>query len=362
MYETQIEGIHYKDRLKDIDFTKKLRIAVVAGDRSGPFAMDFGFIIPFFHKNTGLEFSCFDALNPLLQKDFDIIHFQRQYSPESLMILRKMRDEGKVTMALVDDNVWELPDTNPAKSTYVGATLERYQQILSEAHSYTTSTPYLKELSGRFNPNGYIFRNLVDPTIAQFRYFDRDNPEEIRIGWTLTPHHAGDAKIAMPALIEICRKYTKVKLVFMGWMPPYIPQNLPINRYEYYEFVPVDAFYACFGSLDFDIGIAPLEDNGFNWGKTARKMQEYSILRIPAVLSPVRPYDEWKDEETCLKPEGNTHTNWVKELSRMVESKELREKLQESAFNQGMENHDINTHIFERAIPYYETYEKAKGE
>jgi len=363
MLETQIEAIHYKNRLEDIDFTKKLKVAIVAGDRSGPFYHDYGVPIPFFQSVTGLEFTCFDALNPLVQKGHDIIQFQRQYSPESCMILRKLREEGVVTMALVDDNVWELPDTNPAKATYQGDILERYQLILSETHSICTSTPYLKQLIKPFNPNVYIWRNLVDPSIAQFRYFDRDNPEEIRIGWTLTIHHAGDAGIAMPALVDICRKYPQVKLIFMGWMPPYIVQNVPKERYEYYDFVPVDAFYACFGSLDFDIGIAPLEDNGFNWGKTARKMQEYAILKIPAIVSPVRPYDEWSDGDTCLKPKDNTHANWVKALSRMIEEKELREKLVENAYIQVMENHDINKYIFERAIPYYETYEKVqKGE
>ncbi len=312
-------------------------------------------------KGTGLKFTVFEELKPKVLEDFDMIAFQRQYAPEALIILRNLREEGKVCVALVDDNVWALPKSNPAYNTYKGATLERFQYILSEAHAVTTSTNYLRELILPFNPNCYVFRNLVDPAIEKFRTIDRDAPDEIRIGWTLTVHHTDDAKYAMPALVEICQKYPQVKLVFMGWLPPYIKDHIDKKRYEYYDFVPVDAFYVCMANLDIDIGIAPLEDNGFNRGKTARKAQEYSILRIPMILSPVAPYEDWKHEETCLKPEGNRHNNWIKELSRMIEQPELRIKLSETAHEQVMKNHNINTFIFERAKTYYDIYDEVKN-
>ena len=98
----------------EVDISKKLQVAVVAGDKSGPFMQDFGIPIPFMEKNTGLRFTSFETLHPKILSDFDIIHFQRQYSPESLIILRNLREEGKVTIALCDDNVWELPKSNPA--------------------------------------------------------------------------------------------------------------------------------------------------------------------------------------------------------------------------------------------------------
>ena len=346
--------------MSEIDLNKELKVGVIAGDRSGPFLHDFGVPIPFMERNTGLRFTSFETLHPKALSNFDIIHFQRQYSPESLMILRSLKEDGMVTVALVDDNVWQLPKSNPASSTYQGATLERFQQIIVEAHAVTTSTPYLKELISKFNPNCYVLRNLVDPTIENFRTTDRDDPNEIRIGWSTTVHHTDDANIAMPALVEICQKYPQVKLVFMGWLPPYIKDKLKRDRYEYYEFVPVDAFYACLGSLDFDIGIAPLEDNAFNKGKSGRKIQEYSILRVPAVVSPSAPYEDWKHNETCLKPEGNKHYNWIKELTRMIENKSLRDRLSEAAHEQVLRDHDICLWVLERASVYYQIYNSVK--
>lgn len=343
------------------DISKKLTVGVIAGDRSGPFFHDFGVPIPFMEKNTGLKFTSFETLTPKVLKDFDIIHFQRQYAPESLMILRNLKENGIITIGHCDDNVWELPRSNPAYSTYQGAVLERFQQIIAEAHAVTTSTLYLKELISKFNTNCYIFRNLVDPTIENFRTTDRDNPNEIRIGWTLTSHHAEDSEYAIPALKDICQRYQQVKLVFMGWLPPLIKDTLKKERYEYYDFVPVDSFYCCMANLDLDIGIAPLKDNEFNKGKTGRKAQEYSILRIPMILSPVSTYDEWKHNETCLKPEGNKHYNWTKELSKLIEQPELRKRLSNNAHEQVLRDHDINKFIAERANTYYEIYNQVKN-
>jgi len=337
-----------------------LKLVVIAGDRSGPFAHDFGFPFRYYQKYGLLDPLAIDHLfvDPLLAAD--IIHFQRQYAPESILVLRRMKKRGKTCIAHVDDNVWELPPHNPAASTYTGRTLERYQLMLKEAHAITTSTPYLRKWCLKFNPNVYIFRNLVESNIEEFKTPGRDNPNEIRIGWTGTPHHHDDILPMEPVFPELV-KDSRVKLVFMGYAPPTVLRTIHRSRWEYYDFVPVDGFYPAFANLDFDIGIAPLVENGFNKGKTGRKAQEYAILKIPMVLAPVSTYREWVHGEVCLKPSANTPEGWYKALRFLIEHKEEQERLVSNAYAYVKRHHDMDTYIKERAEVYYQIHEKVQS-
>jgi glycosyltransferase involved in cell wall biosynthesis len=292
----------------------------------------------------------------------DIIFFQRQYAVESLNTITKMQKMGMPTIAHVDDNVWEIQKNNPAFSTYQGDTMARFQEIMSGAAAVTTSTPYLRELCLKFNPNVHIFRNLVETSfLSPLPREDRDRSDEVRIGWTATPHHHDDYVVISQALKEIAHKYSNVKFVFMGYMPPEAKEMIPAKQLEYYSFVRVEDFYPAFAALDFDIGIAPLTDHPFNWGKTARKAQEYAIFKIPMVLSAVRNYDDWVEEETCLKPHRNRHLGWMQTLSRMIEDVELRKRLATAAYKQVIDNHNIDVFIKERAQVFIDVYERGKN-
>jgi len=327
-----------------------LKVGFVCGDKSGPYYHDIGIPVQYFHKYSLLECKTFEHINLDEMFSQDIVFFQRQYAVESLNTILKMQQLGFPTIAHVDDNVWDIQKNSPAYSTYQGDTLARFQEIMSGAAAVTTSTPYLKQLCQRYNPNVYIFRNLVEiAKIAPLPRKDRDKPDEIRIGWTATPHHRDDYVVVSKALQDIAKKYKHTKFVFMGYLPPEAKETIPAKQLEYYSFVKVEDFYPAFACLDFDIGIAPLTDHPFNWGKTGRKAQEYATLQIPMVLSPIRNYDEWKYEDTCIKPHRNKYMTWVSELSRLIEDKELRDTLADNAFKQVVNNHDIDKHIGERA-------------
>lgn len=321
------------------------------------------FFIPFqyFQKYNLLQPTAIDAISIDAVKTAEIVQFQRQYAPESLITLRYLKENSTPTIAHVDDNVWDIPENNPAKPTYVGPTLDRFLYILHEANAITTSTVYLGKHCEKYNNEIYIFRNLVERSIEDFVAPGRDNPDEVRIGWHTTPHHFDDFPPVKDALLETVHKYRNVKLVFMGWLPDAV-NSIPFTRFEYYGFVNSDNFYPCLANLDFDIGIAPLVENNFNKGKTARKAQEYAILKIPMILANVSTYKEWSNWDTCVKPTYNEPKDWFKALCWMIEHPKERAKLAERAYQQVLRNHSIDTYIWERAAVYYRVYNKVKGE
>ena len=334
----------------------------IAGDNSGPAYHDIFIPTQYFHQYNLLECKVCYTLDEGIATPADVVLFQRQYAPESLMFIRRAKALNRVTIALVDYNVWNIPPKSPANPVYRGLILERFNAILGEAHATVTSTPHLKSIISKYNSNCHIFRNLVDPIITTFLTPGRDNPEEIRIGWTGTPHHIEDIIHAEGFIRKISRLYKQVKWIFMGFAPPTINQLMPKERYELYGFVPVDAFYPAMASLDFDIGIAPLVDNDFNRGKTARKAQEYAVLQIPMVLAPTKTYEDWIHTETCLKPKWNSTDSWTEQLSYLIENPQERNRLAKNAYDYVIENHDIHKYIFGRAQTIYDIYNKVKGE
>jgi glycosyltransferase involved in cell wall biosynthesis len=325
------------------------KMVVLLGDRSGPAYHDV--LIPsiYFMKYELLKVSAIQNINIDDINQADIVFFQRQYAKEALELLRVVKEQGKICIAHIDDNMWEIPVSNPAISAYRGENWLRFCSIMTEAHGCTTSTEYLANKIKLYNPIVEIFRNLVELSIADFKSPGRDVPGEIRIGWTGTPHHHDDIFIAEKALEKVVKKYPNVKLVFMGYKPHTLFDHISEERYEYYEFVPVDAYYHALANLDLDIGIAPLADNGFNKGKTARKAQEYGVLSVVPVLSPLDPYREWVHNDTCFKPERNSPDAWFETLSMLVENKDLREETGKKAYQFVLQNHDIDKYIFERA-------------
>ena len=341
---------------------KKLKVVFVCGDKSGPHYHDIFVPSIFFQKYGLLDCESQFTLDFNQLVHADVCHFQRQYAAESFIIMRQLQEQGKVCIFLCDDNVWELPPSNPARGTYEQAdVIYRYQTIMSQAHAITTSTPYLRQKCLAHNKDVTIFRNLVDPAIRDFMSPGRDDPNEIRICWTGTPHHHDDAALMDEACLNILHKYSNVKFVFMGYYPPSLFEKFPKDRYEYYNFVSVDSFYSCFANLDIDIGLVPLIDHPFNWAKTCRKFQEYSICGAPTIASPVGNYNDLPKDTVTLVPENLSPKSWTETISRLIEDKEERQVRGQRALQFIMDYHDINKYIFERAQVYYDIYAKVTG-
>lgn len=321
----------------------------------------------YFKKHNLLECKVVMSLRDVIEHSHtvDIITFQRQYLPDILMLIRHLKRNGKVVTTICDDNIWELPRSNPAASVYKGATLTRYNAVLHEVHAVFTSTEYLKGLCLKHNPTVYIQRNLVELDIHNFVRPDKDEDQKdiVRILWHGTPHHHEDIMLVEPALRTITKQYPQVKWIFMGYKPPTIAQWCPPGRYEYYEFVHTQVFYPSIASLDADIGYAPLIGHPFNFGKTARKAQEFAILGIPMILAPIRTYAEWTHNVNCIKPELNTTTKWIEAFATLINMPyEEKVRLATNAYDFVVQNHDIDKFIFERAAAYYQIWNSVKND
>jgi glycosyltransferase involved in cell wall biosynthesis len=74
-----------------------------------------------------------------------------------------------------------------------------------------------------------------------------------------------------------------------------------------------------------DIGLAPLASGRFNKSKSNLKYLEFGAMGVPAVYADQEAYEEVEHGVTGLK--ASKPSDYYTQLKKLVESKELREKL-----------------------------------
>ena len=238
----------------------------------------------------------------------DVAVFQRVDNDDVIARMREAKNIGKKVILDCDDNLHNLPITNPCSAIFgegKPATV-RFEKALQTADLVTVSTQGLADEYRRFNPNIKVCENFVSDKhvylIAPKEITgELKRPPEVRIGYVGSPTHAGDVASISQPLVNIAKKYPNVKYVFFG-QPPQLPHTLD-HRVEYHPAICALAkesasdfmlrYYQAVVALDLDIAIAPLKANAFNRCKSAVKMLELGMCGIPIVASRFGPYEDW---------------------------------------------------------------------
>jgi len=97
-------------------------------------------------------------------------------------------------------------------------------------------------------------------------------------------------------------------------------------------------------TVDWDIGIAPLENTDFNKGKSELKYIEYSALGIPVVCTDIEPYNTViKDGVTGFL--ANDKESWYEKLKNLILDENLRENIVSNSQKDILENYSIEDRI-----------------
>ena len=194
----------------------------------------------------------------------------------------------------------------------------------------------------------FVIPNCND--IEDWKYEKRQD-KGVVIGYSGGLSHNDDLDMVLPAIKTIMEKYPDVRFQLMGqmdldkakkvfgrWKQSIRERILLMNATKTQPEYP-----AYLAETPWNIGIAPLIDSPFNECKSSIKFFEYSSYKIPVVASRVYPYSKdvlgvptIEHEETGLL--CDTVEDWVTNLSRLIESEELRKKLGQNAYDHIVKN------------------------
>jgi len=195
----------------------------------------------------------------------DVFFAARPYEPSDANLINLAKEIGLPVWVDFDDDIWNVPHTNPARQAYDGK-IEAINRCCKLADIVTVSTPALADMVKRqlrgAAKHVEVIRNavrapleIVSPAIAG------DYTGKTRIGWRGTSTHSRDLEQWRP-LFHRLNETKKFKIIFMGVTPAWSID------YDYHYFTDFFSFQYIFRKAALDFLLYPLEDCIFNRSKS----------------------------------------------------------------------------------------------
>jgi glycosyltransferase involved in cell wall biosynthesis len=258
----------------------------------------------------------------------DVVVWMGLHTPWSLALFREMKMfHGKHFVTEMDDYIFSLPNANIASEIYKPGS--SYSQIalaqMRESDAVIVSTPYLADLYKDYAKAVHVVENSVD--LSLWRCKHSPGRRRVTIGWMGGGTHGDDLRMIKKAIFQTLYNHPNARFACLhGWPDEFEghPQIiLPRNADGRRAFAAINKYPAWVKKHKFDIGIAPLEDNNFNRGKSNLRWLEYSAMGVPCVASP-RPHFSRSIDHGRTGFLADTHEDWVRYLSALIESENLR--------------------------------------
>lgn len=283
-------------------------------------------------------------------KNADVVVVQTVSTGGGIALLATLQETfHKPILMECDDYHFGVPSYNPAFKEYTpGSDYERWGRAqMSLSDGMIVSTEWLKKQFLQYNKRVDVVRNGID--FEQWSNLKEPKPHKnIRIGWCAGAGHNEDLKLIENVFYTILDKYPNVEFYISGGdVPKFKKHNRLIAKIS---FTDILAYPQKLKNLGFDIGIAPLRDNGFTRGKSNLRWLEYSALSIPSVCSNIEPFKNIQRGVTGLLVNDNDNLGflandekeWVDKLSILIENESWRKDIGRNAYNEVLKNYNIS--------------------
>ncbi len=347
-------------------------------------------------------------------KKYQIVHFHRSIGPDydnSPKIIEMLKSMGIVVIADIDD-YWLPTKEHPIHQLIIQNKLqEKIIKNLKVSNYVITTTEIFANEIRKFNKNVIVLPNAVDPQDPQFNEPTLPS-EKIRIGWLGGSSHLHDLKLldgmvtklssiqdklqyyvcgfdTRGTITEINQKtgqktqrpikpeetvWVKYEQIFTGnygiitprykeYLDTFVENDYPGVEKENYVRVwtrPVNSYAKNYSK--FDISLAPIKNHIFNRMKSQLKVIEAGFYKKALIASNVGPYTidlkhalkngEFTDGNALLVNENNNHSDWAKNIKKLVENQNMITDLGERLYETVKDKYDLNNVTKTRAEFY----------
>jgi glycosyltransferase involved in cell wall biosynthesis len=282
---------------------------------------------------------------------YDVVIFYRVPAfPEIEKAIIHCRRIGVVTFYEIDDLIFDplyFPDTIENYSGQL--TMKEYANLVVDAPLFEramslceygiASTPSLQRRMEKVVARKICFlhRNSMDSRHERFAaqhalVGSRPPSDEVTLFYASgTKAHNEDFELlAAPAIAELFRNRSGLRLVVMGHLP--IPDMLLPYEDRIVQLPPVwdtNVFWSALAQADINLSV--LKPSVLSDGKSEIKWLEAAMLRIPSVVSPTTTHVELLTDGVDAMLAGSVDA-WEQKLSMLVASPELRAAIGARAF------------------------------
>ncbi len=300
-------------------------------------------------RGHGVKQAAIGSTVPEYLMDYpDTVIFGRTYPSayDPIKVMRDYKKRGKRVLYDMDDDFWQVAKDNPS-AIVSNALKDQYEGMIREADAVITPSEVLaKKFKKYFKKPVFICPNGIDPALYQERPHEH---EQLIIGYMGAASHWKDLQLIGEVIDKLSEKYDFFFTIYGITGDPLeaaiynynklLQLNLQPEKNDYFRsaldfysqlkrvkllhvpFMPPELHPGVLSRCDFDIGIAPLEENEFNRGKSSIKFYEYASTGTVVLTSDVEPY-----KSECNYRAKNTFKDWYNKLEKLIVDKEFREK------------------------------------
>lgn len=204
--------------------------------------------------------------------------------------------------------------------------LSRFHHLLIKANKVFAGNAHLARYASSYSSQVRIIPTAISTDDFHLESLSPKSGKEVVIGWSGSGNnHYYNLSLIEDAIRQIDRNHNYIRWKIIGAQKNKIIHNIfknLQNPVDIYDWEPPSRIPQLL--KDVDIGLMPLEDNEFNWGKCPTKVYEYLCMRIVPVASPIGLNNEiirnGKNGFLCLEP-----ADWVEAISRLIRDRRLRE-------------------------------------
>lgn len=271
------------------------------------------------------NFRFFDQLS-----QYDIVFLQRKrFSQPRLGLLRR---KAKRIVYDFDDSV--MYRNSKAKDPLSSTRRRRFVQMVKSSDVVIAGNEFLKSQVLPFNPNVEV----IPTAIHQERYHLKTylaQQETVILGWIGDHGSIHYLEKMKPIFERIGERYPYVALKIVcdtffdcGRMKV-IKKNWSLEE----EVADLQGF---------DIGVMPLVDDPWSWGKCGLKIIQYQGVGVPVVCTPVGINKDLV-EDGANGYYATTPSEWEEKLCFLIEHPELREQMGREGRKRVLKNYTIQT-------------------
>jgi glycosyltransferase involved in cell wall biosynthesis len=266
----------------------------------------------------------FQFFNDLPQSDIVFLQRKRFNQPR----LGWLRKRAKRIIYDFDDSV--MYRNSKARDPISQTRRRRFVQMIKNSHFVIAGNEFLKSEVLPFNPNVEVIPTAID----EERYHLKTYPlqqDRVTLGWIGDHGSIHYLEKMRPLFEKIGEQYPHVdlKIVCDTFFDCERMKVIKKNWSSEEEVADLQGF---------DVGLMPLVDDPWSWGKCGLKIIQYQGVGLPVVCTPVGINKDLV-EDGINGYWAMTPAEWEKKLSMLIENSELRERMGREGRRKVLENY-----------------------
>jgi glycosyltransferase involved in cell wall biosynthesis len=271
---------------------------------------------------------------------FHAVISMRGISKRSLEVMTAAAAAGCRTVYDLDDNLLLLdqviPDPDHPWRRIFDAARPEIEGQLAAADLVKVYSPAALPYFHPYNPNVVALRpyQTVDRSAPALRHAAKATREEagpVKVGFLGSYYKDEEFAPVVGAILRLLAERRPVAFEFFGFLPRALEGRPEISHVPWRS--SYEEYRRTLDGLDWDAGLAPLRDLGFNRCKSNNKYREYAAAGIAGIYSDAAIYRESViDRETGLLVPHASEQAWYEAILELATDAGLRRSIQNAAF------------------------------